>query len=204
MALETLIIGVAGPSCSGKSTLTRFLAAQLPGPVSVLPLDAYYKDLSWLPPEKRGERNFDVPDALDAELLEQHLRELVAGQGVERPIYDFASHTRSPGGVRVEPTPFLLVEGLFTLYWEEVRRHLGVSLFVEAPDALCLKRRKRRDVAERGRTPEEVILQYLTTVRPMAERFVLPTRRYADVVVQGSDPVEVSASRLGLVMPRAA
>ncbi len=178
-----LLIAVAGPSCSGKSTLARRLAADLGG--VVLPVDAYYKDLSHLPPEERAQVNFDSPEAIDREALAEAVRRLAGGQPIERPVYDFRTHTRTDRRERVPAAPVIVLEGLFALCWEEIRELCHLRVFVELEDRLCLERRLRRDTAERGRTAESVIRQYEESVRPMAERHVLPTRRFADVIVDG-------------------
>lgn len=189
------VIGIAGPSCSGKTELARRLvklfSATAPAVVS---LDAYYRDLSVLCPEERAQCNFDIPGALDRELLAEHLRTLAHGEGIDRPVYLFSTHTRSPRRERVEPGAFVIVEGLFALYWEEVRGLLDTKVFVALEDSVCLSRRLARDTRERGRSPESVFVQYTETVRPMNERYVLPTRRFADVVVSGGGTLEESSA----------
>jgi uridine kinase len=185
------MIGIAGPSGSGKSSLASALAGRLPrGAAQRLPLDAYYRDLSQLEPALRRTRNFDHPRAPDHALLIDQLRTLARGGSVEMPVYHFASHTRAPGGRTVAPGGLVIVEGLFTLYWPELRAVLDLKLFIEAHDALCLARRVARDVAERGRAAEQVREQYETTVRPMHERYIRPTRRFADAVLDGTRPVD--------------
>ncbi|MCS7314528.1 MAG: uridine kinase [Bryobacterales bacterium] len=184
--MKPVLVGIGGPSCAGKSELARHLMSALAA--QVLALDRYYRDLSHLGLEERAQWNFDVPEALDADQIARDLAMLAAGQAIEVPIYDFAQHVRRPERHRVEPTPYLIVEGLFTLYWEAVRRWLHLKLFVGAPDEVCLVRRLERDVRERGRTPESVRRQYERTVRPMAEKYILPTRGYADLVLDGTAP----------------
>lgn len=186
--LRPYLIGIAGCSGAGKSELAAGLSAALPA--RILSLDSYYRDLSHLPVERRAETNFDVPEALEEELLTEHLALLARGEAVEKPMYDFAQHVRLAVGERVEPGEFLIVEGLFTLYWQSVRDRLALKIFVEAPDAICFERRLERDVRQRGRTAESVREQYERTVRPMAERYILPTRQFADLVVSGVDPPE--------------
>ena len=186
------MIGIAGPSCSGKSELARRLAQQLSAPV--MSLDSYYIDLAHLPLEERARTNFDDPASLDEEVLTRQLRQLAAGEAIARPVYDFARHTRSAEVERVEPARFVVVEGLFTLHWPAVRALLDTKVYIDVQDAVCLERRLERDVRERGRTPESVRAQYATTVRPMAERYIHPTRRYAEVVVSGVAPLEISAA----------
>lgn len=188
----THIIAIGGPSCAGKTELAKHLARLLPA--SMLPLDAYYRDLAFLPLSERAKFNFDVPDALDHDLLRGHLTALLEGREIAFPVYDFTTHTRSAAVERLLPGPYLLLEGLFALYWDDIRPLLATKVFVEAPDPTCLARRQIRDVRERGRTPASVLQQYCDTVRPMAELHVLPTRRFADVVVSGEVPLETSAA----------
>jgi uridine kinase len=159
-------------------------------------MDAYYRDLAALAPEVRLRVNFDHPDAVDHTLLLAHLTSLAAGEAVERPIYQFPSHTRAARGVRVTPAPLIIVEGLLALYWEEIRRLLRTAVFVSLADAICLERRLARDTAERGRSRESVLAQYVETVRPMRERYVMPTRGFAHLQLSGADPAEISAGRL--------
>lgn len=186
------LIGIAGPSCAGKTELTRQLSRLLTA--TVLPLDCYYRDLSHLPLEERARQNFDMPDALDHELFARHLADLSAGREIARPVYDFSIHSRTGSNEIVKPGPYIIVEGLFVLYWESVRSLLHTKAFVDLDDKTCLDRRILRDVKERGRTPESVILQFSETVRPMAEKYIRPTHTFADVVVCGSDPIEASVA----------
>lgn len=185
------LVGIAGPSCSGKSLLARRLAMTYEDRSShVLSLDCYYRDLSHLDPEEREKRNFDAPDAIDVELFIEHLRTLLAGGEIEVPVYDFATHTRAPHTQRVAAAELLIVEGLFALHWEELRRILQTRVFVNIPEEMLLARRLERDVRQRGRSPEQVVAQYHATVKPMNERYVLPTSAFADFVVSGVEPVE--------------
>ena len=166
--------------------MARALAAPVIG------LDAYYRDLVHLPLEQRALSNFDIPDALDGELLIGHMRRLASGAAADIPVYDFTRHIRSAAVQRVEPSAFVVVEGLFTLHWEDLRRLLDVKVFVTAEHEVCLARRIERDVRERGRTPESVLQQYAATVRPMADKHVLPTRRFADMVLDGTGSLDQS------------
>lgn len=184
--MRPVLIGIGGPSCAGKSELARRLAAVLPA--QVLSLDRYYRDLSPLDSEERARWNFDVPEALEADEIERDLAKLAAGRAAEVPVYDFTQHVRKPEREILAPGRHLVIEGLFTLYWEPVRRLLDLKVFVGAPDEVCLGRRLERDVRERGRTEESVREQYERTVRPMAERYILPTRRYADLALEGTAP----------------
>jgi uridine kinase len=185
---ESYLIGIAGPSGAGKSFLAEWLGRALVAPV--LSLDHYYRDLSHLSCEVRGQSNFDDPAALEHELLIFQIRELAEGRGVAVPIYDFAQHTRSGETRFLLPGGYVIVEGIFTLYFSELRRLLGTSVYVEADEALCLQRRVERDVQERGRTTESLLEQVRSTVLPMMRQYVIPTRSRADVVVSGENDVQ--------------
>ena len=187
------LIAIAGPSCSGKTTLARHLAGRLPGSALLLPLDSYYRDLAQLPLGERHRFNFDEPAALDLPLLVGNLTDLARGRAVDKPVYLFPQHVRAPNPERVAPAPWIIVEGLFALYWEEVRRLCHTRIFVETPDELCLERRLERDTVERGRTRESILEQYTRQVRPMCQQHLLPTRAFADLVLDGGQPVELMA-----------
>lgn len=184
------LVGVAGPSCAGKTELSRHLAARL-GAV-VLPLDCYYFDLSDRPLEERVRFNFDEPQALDHSLFLSHVSALKAGREIARPVYDFATHTRTKSVQPMLPSRFVVVEGLFVLYWEDVRSLFGTMVFVNLPDEPCLQRRIFRDVRERGRTPESVRRQFAETVQPMAAQYVHPTMAFADLTIPGDNPIQQS------------
>jgi uridine kinase len=185
------LIGIAGPSCSGKSELTRRLSELLGA--AVLTLDSYYRELAHLSLEVRAKSNFDEPAALDEVLILQHAQALSRGETVGRPTYDFATHSRTGEVERIVPGGFVIVEGLFALHWLELRRTLSTKVYIHAADEVCFQRRLDRDVRERGRTPESVYQQYEKTVRPMANRWVWPTRHHADLVVSGVEPLEKSS-----------
>src|ERR1041385_2286316 len=197
-------IGIAGPSCSGKTSIAQRLASNLPGEVTVFGTDAYYLDLSHLPYEERCRVNFDHPDILESTLLAEHLASLRQGKSIRQPVYDFATHARVASRLEtVEPRDFVIVEGLFTLYWPDVRSMFDVSVFVSAPDRSCLERRKNRHVRERGRTVESVVTKYEATVRPGNEQYILPSRAHADLVLDGEQPIEHSAQQIAsLVLQR--
>lgn len=188
--MEPCLIGVAGLSGSGKTELARYLASRLQAGCEVLSLDSYYHELSGLSIAERANRNYDHPDALDWSLLQTNLSALRRGEAIEEPQYLFAEHTRSGETRRVEPKPFLILEGILTLHRDEIRALLDLKTFVVTPPEECLRRRLDRDIAERGRTPESVIDQYHRTVWPMALEFVLPSRRFADLLVSGERPVD--------------
>jgi uridine kinase len=187
------IIGIAGPSSSGKTELARQLAGKLPG-TPIVSLDSYYRGMEEVPLEARKKVNFDHPDALEWPLLHQHLTALAEGRPFDEPVYSFSEYARTGETRRIEPGEFVIVEGLFVLYWPELRALLDTKLYVETDPGVCFNRRLRRDVAERGRTPESVLEQYQRTVRPSAEWFVIPTRRFADLVVSGEEPLANSTA----------
>jgi uridine kinase len=196
------IIGVAGPSISGKSELAKQLAERLPG-TSIVSLDSYYRGMEEIPLEERKKANFDHPDSLDWELLHEHLVAIAGGRAFDEPVYSFADYARTSATRRIEPSPFLIVEGLFVLYWPELRAMLDTKVYVQTRPEVCYQRRLTRDVAERGRTPESVREQYEGTVRPSAEWFVYPTEKYADLVVSGEEPFERSISAVMAALHRA-
>ncbi len=203
-----LVLGIAGPSGSGKTTLARELVAPLGA--TLLPLDVYYRDLSHLPASDRASVNFDHPDSLEMPLLIEHLNHLVAGIPINRPIYDFTTHTRIRGQTsRVEPAPVLLVEGILALHDPALRALFDQSVFVHAPHSVCLLRRIHRDVRERGRTETSVREQFEHTTRPMADQFVLPSAAHASLIVDGTDSLDWSVQAVlgklrqaGLFHPR--
>lgn len=184
------LIGIGGPSCAGKSELSLRLSTLLNAPI--LPIDAYYINLDNLTLAERAHFNFDEPTALDHYLLHQHVEALAAGRGIDRPTYDFTTHTRARATAHIEAAPFIILEGLFALYWDDIRPFLQTKIFVDACDDTCLARRTTRDVAERGRTAQSVLEQFEKTVRPMARLHVRPTACFADLVVSGEQEVEVS------------
>jgi uridine kinase len=193
LAMRPHIIGIAGPSSSGKTELAKRLVVELPG-TSVVSLDSYYRGMEEVPLVARKKVNFDHPDALDWSLLHEHLRELAAGRAFAEPVYSFADYARTVETRRIAPSEFVIVEGLFVLYWPELRAMLDTKVYVETDADVCFDRRLRRDVAERGRSPESVRDQYERTVRPSAEWFVYPTRKFADITVSGEEPLTHSAA----------
>ncbi len=175
--------GICGGSGSGKTTLTRRLRARLgDGEVSVLNFDAYYRDLSHLAPDQRRGRNYDHPDALDHELFIAHLDRLAAGSGVEVPVYDFSTHTRNGSYEAVPAAPLVAAEGILLFAFPEVASRLDLTVFLDVPEPVRLRRRIRRDTTERGRDPEGVRRQFAATVAPMHDAFVQPHRDRADLI----------------------
>jgi uridine kinase len=179
-----LVIGVAGGSGSGKTTVTNAILERVGRErIALLPHDSYYRDLSHLPIEERRAFNFDHPDAFDNALYLEHLDTLTQWQPVAVPTYDFATYVRLPGVMMVSPQPVVLVEGILIFADAELRSRMSVKLFVDAESDLRIIRRIERDTQSRGRSVESVIAQYLQTVRPMHLEFVEPSKRYADVII---------------------
>jgi len=179
-----LVIGIAGGSGSGKTTLAMLILERVgEDNIAYLPHDAYYKDLSSLPPNQRVMVNFDHPDSLDTALLSEHITKLKTHHAIDLPTYDFKNHTRTTQTALVEPRRVIMVEGILIFGDKELRELLDVKVFVDTDSDIRFIRRLQRDIEERGRTTENVIRQYLTTVRPMHLDFVEPSKRYADVIV---------------------
>ncbi|UCG52422.1 MAG: uridine kinase [Candidatus Latescibacterota bacterium] len=183
-------IGIAGGSCAGKTTLAIELAKRLGAERTVrISVDSYYQGPPSAAPEIIDQYNFDDPSALDHQLLTEHLRRLSQGLTADVPVYDFRTHRRTGEIIPVGPASFVILEGLFPLYWDDVREFLDTKVFIDVPHKTCLARRIYRDTRERGRPREEVIRRYNDMARPMFESYVFPTRRLADVTVDGERPV---------------
>ncbi len=194
VVVKPLIIGIAGGTGSGKSTVARKVAEALPNAsVAFLEMDAYYRDFRHLTLQQLHHVNWDHPDAFDVELLTTHLASLSRGERVEMPVYEFAAHSRSPRTRAIEPADVVVIDGILLLSEQSVRALCDVKVFVDADPDIRLIRRIRRDTAVRGRTLESVLEQYLTTVQPMHLQFVEPSKRYADVIVPrgGSNTVAI-------------
>ena len=181
---KPLIIGIAGGTGSGKSTVARNVAQALStSSVAFIDMDAYYRNFAHLPMEERRRVNWDHPDAFDHDLLAQQLGRLVSGEAIEKPVYDFVTHSRSPRTVRVEPADVVVIDGILLFVDERVRELCDVKVFVDTDADIRLIRRIRRDMNKRGRPLQEILDQYLSTVQPMHLQFVEPSKRYADVIV---------------------
>lgn len=182
--MDPVIIGVAGGTGSGKTTVAREVLRRVgTAQITLIEHDAYYKDLGDLPIAQRAMMNFDHPDALDNDLLARHLQALKSGQAVEVPVYDFTTHTRTGQTRQVGPNLIILVEGILIFADQALRDLMDVKIFVDTEPDIRFIRRLQRDLAERGRTMESVIQQYLSTVRPMHEEFVERSKRYADIII---------------------
>ncbi len=178
------MIGIAGGSGSGKSTVTREVLASIgPEMVAVVMQDDYYCDQTHIAPEERPKTNYDHPDAFDWPLMMEHVQALRRGEAIEMPEYDFALHNRSSKTITVKPAPIIVIEGLFALFDADLRKMMSLKIFVDTAADVRFIRRLQRDIAERGRSTESVIQQYLETVRPMHKQFIEPTKRRADVIL---------------------
>ncbi len=179
-----LTIGVAGGTGSGKTTVADVILDRVGKQrIAYLPHDAYYRDLGKLPPDQKAAMNFDHPNSLETELMISHIEQLKQGKPVEIPIYDFSTHSRTKRTIRVEPHPVIIVEGILLFADKKLRELLDVKIYVDTDPDIRFIRRLQRDITERGRTTENVIQQYLTTVRPMHLEFVEPSKRYANVII---------------------
>ncbi|ARA92959.1 MAG: uridine kinase [Bacteroidetes bacterium] len=182
--MPPVVIGIAGGSGSGKSTVLRRIVESIgPGRIALLDHDAYYRDLKALPFEERARFNFDHPDALETDLMRRHLDELIAGRAIDKPVYDFKRHVRTDRTQRVEPRPVIIIEGILVLAEPLLVERMDIKLFVDAEADVRLMRRIRRDMQERGRSIEAILEQYERTVRPMHIEFVEPAKRRADVII---------------------
>ena len=185
------IVGVGGCSGSGKITLARELALQLSA--TLFPLDFYYRDLSHLSLERRDHYNFDHPDSLEHDLIVAHVASLRERRSIDRPTYDFSTHSRVPGVTEhITPTEFILVEGILALHYGDLLPLFDFTVYVDAPHHVCLRRRIDRDVRERGRTEESVRQQFEIYAMPMADEYVLPSRRRASLTVDGTEALDWS------------
>lgn len=198
-----LVIGIAGGSGSGKTTISSAVVAEVGArEVAVIEHDSYYRNLEGLTLEERAQINYDHPDSLETELLVQHLEALLDGRSIERPVYDFTQHLRSEDTVTIEPSPVVIVDGILVLADPQLRALFDLKVFVDTDADLRVLRRLQRDTTERGRTMDSVIQQYLATVRPMHLRFVEPSKVYADLIIPEGYNKGAVAAVLGLVRQR--
>ena len=200
--MKTTIIGIAGGTASGKTTLARkvYEASQNYGSVVMLRLDDYYKEVTNMTYEERTKINFDHPDSYDSALLVEHINALKNGQSIDCPTYDFVIHNRSNITKQINPANVIIVEGIMTFAIPELLKMFDIKIFVDTPDDIRLLRRLTRDIKERGRTIDSVVNQYLTTVRPMHLSFVEPSKRYADIIIpeggQNNIAIEVIKTKI--------
>ena len=205
--MHPVVIGIAGGSGSGKSTvLRRIIEAFGPAQIAMLDHDAYYRDLAHLPHDVRASYNFDHPDTLETPLMVEHLDALVRGEAIDKPTYDFVTHSRRAETIRIEPRAVVIVEGILVLAEPALLERMDVKIFVDTDDDIRLVRRIRRDIEERGRSIHAVLDQYEKTVRPMHLEFVEPSKRRADVIIprggHNQAAIEMVLARIELVLWR--
>ena len=184
-----IIIGIAGGSGSGKTTVVKRIAKALPPQsVAVVPLDSYYNDTTELTPEERKQINFDHPDAFDWKLLTEQIKKLKNGEAIEQPTYSYIESNRQKETIHVEPKPVIIIEGIMTLHYKKLRDMMDLKIFVDTDSDVRLIRNIRRDVVERGRTVDMVLDRYEKVLKPMHEQFIEPTKKFADIIVpQGGE-----------------
>ena len=182
---KPVVIGIAGGTCSGKSSIAGILIDEFryTNSINIIREDDYYKDQSHLPMGERAKTNYDHPLAFDFDLMIDHLNKLIAGETIEKPTYDYTVHNRSNVTEIVHPSDVLIIEGLFALYTREIRDLEDIKIFVDTPADIRFIRRLKRDVKERARTIESITDQYLTTVKPMHDQFLEPTKQFADIII---------------------
>lgn len=182
---KPVVIGIAGGTCSGKSSIAGILIDEFryTKSINIIREDDYYKDQSHMPMEERAKTNYDHPLAFDFDLMIEHINKLINGETIEKPIYDYTVHNRSQITEIVHPSDVLIIEGLFALYRKEIRDLEDIKIFVDTPADIRFIRRLKRDVKERARTIESITDQYLSTVKPMHDQFLEPTKQYADIII---------------------
>jgi uridine kinase len=180
---SVFIVGLAGPSGSGKSTIAKRVASRLNG--HVISMESYSIEMNHLPLEERAKLNYDAPHAIDMHLLESHIRDYASNKTIEAPIYDFANHLRLSGqSVHVPAKSLLIVEGILALHFAQLRPLFDLSIYLDAPEQVCFHRRKVRDITERQRSLDFILWQYQSNVLPATREYVLPSKRYADIVLE--------------------
>ena len=178
------IIGIAGGTGSGKTTVVKKIAKALPAHcAAIIPLDSYYNDTTILTPEERAAINFDHPDAFDWKLLTEHIRMLKNGEAVEQPTYSYIESNRQKETIHVEPKPVIIIEGIMALHYKKLRDMMDLKIFVDTDDDVRLIRNIRRDVVERGRTVDMVLDRYEKVIKPIHEQFIEPTKKFADLII---------------------
>ena len=183
---KLILIGIAGGSGSGKTTLTSELLNEYgKDKIAVIEQDSYYKDLSHLSLEEQRTYNYDHPKAIDIALFQFQLSTLLKGRNINIPIYDFSNHVRLKNTKMIVPLPVIIVEGILVLYFQELRQLMVIKIYIDTPEDIRFKRRFDRDIKERGRTAESIRKQYISTVRPMHEEFVEPSKNSADIIILG-------------------
>ncbi|MFZ0310251.1 MAG: uridine kinase [Candidatus Sulfotelmatobacter sp.] len=206
---KVFVVGLAGPSGSGKSTVAKRVASRLNG--HVISMETYSVEMNHLPLEERAKQNYDAPNAIDVQLLESQIRDYIAGHSIEAPIYDFAQHLRVRDRCEhISPMSLLIVEGILALHFAQLRPLFDLSIYLEAPEEVCFHRRKVRDITERQRALDFILWQYKNTVLPATREYVLPSKSYANLVIDSSTDLSTVESSVcdairekrGLVRPQ--
>lgn len=205
MNSSSILIGIAGGTGSGKTSIANYLLKKFGSDqLIVIEQDSYYKNNSALSIDERNQQNFDHPDAIDIELFNKQLVSLLGGKSVEIPIYDFSIHNRRNQRQFVKPCRIIVIEGILTLYFQSLRKLMNIKVFVDTPDNIRFKRRLSRDVKERGRTIKSVTNQYEKTVKPMYNQFVKPSRDLADIIitdgVQNKEAIDALMSNINVLL----
>ncbi len=179
-----IVIGISGASGSGKTLIANTIIERLGADrVGMIQEDSYYKDLSNIPYDERTGKNFDHPDAFDHDLLHKHMHQLINGESIDHPIYNYKTHSRLDETKRMEAHKVIILEGILILNEPQLRELMDIRVFVDTPPDICFIRRLKRDIAERGRDVQSIVRQYMETVRPMYFQFVEPSKRYADLII---------------------
>ena len=195
--MNSMIIAVAGGTGSGKSYLAKSLASTYPKKeILIIEQDSYYKDLSTLDYKDRCKQNFDHPDAIDSALIESHLKILLSGKPIYSPRYNFYKHLREKKGKKISQHPIIIMEGILILHYIKLHKFYTLKIFVETPENIRIHRRMERDIHFRGRTKESIEKQYYSTVKPMHEKFVQPSKSYSDIVIQGTALIDKSINQI--------
>ena len=192
---KVFIVGLGGPSGSGKSTVAKHVASRLNG--HVISMEIYSVEMNHLPLEERAKQNYDAPSAIDVPLLESHIRAYAAGRSLEAPIYDFAQHLRVSGRrEHIPATSLLIVEGILALHFPQLRPHFDLAIYLDAPEEVCFHRRKVRDITERQRAVDFILWQYKNAVLPATRQYVLPSKSYANLVLDSNADLETVEKNL--------
>ncbi len=194
--MSSKFVGIAGGSCSGKTTVVNALVEAFEGSVSTIAFDSYYRDQGHMTLNERAQVNYDHPDSLDVELFVSDIQSLRKGHSVDTPIYDFSTHTRSSESKSVAPSDLVVLDGILLLAFPEIRSLLDLTVFIEASEELRFSRRIPRDIRERGRTEEQSTSQFKETVQPMHEQFVGPCIDHADLVINGQQSPQISLAEI--------
>jgi len=195
--MNSIIIAIAGGTGSGKSYLTRNLANTYPKKqILIIEQDSYYKDISDLDYEDRCKQNFDHPDAIDSILIENHLKQLLSGKTIYSPKYNFFKHLREKEGEKTTQRPIIIMEGILLLHYIKLHKFYTLKVFVETPEHIRINRRIERDIQFRGRTKSCIEKQYYSTVKPMHEKFVQPSKSFSDIIIDGTATINKSINKI--------